>query len=111
MSVSTDNTKFYRQAKTRLCGSPGYIEEYYPSKCISEVGMHKSRLLPCSPLYALGVILRRLESWLELSPRSGRLSITAAGLISGRPGRGWRVFCQSWQMGAKSLVMVKADYV
>jgi len=24
------------------------------------------------------------------------LNLTAAGLISGRPGQGWRVFCQSW---------------
>jgi hypothetical protein len=37
--------------------------------------------------------------------------LTAGGLISGLPRQGWRVFCQSRQMGEMSLVRVKADYV
>jgi len=33
-------------------------------------------------------VINKLERFLD--------SLTAAGLISGRLRRGWRVFCQSW---------------
>jgi hypothetical protein len=39
------------------------------------------------------------------------LTITAGGLISGRLRQGWRVFCQSRQMGEMPLVKAKAAYV
>jgi len=51
----------------------------------------------------------------KLSKLTGTLSallpITAAGLISGRPRQGWRVFCQSRQMGEKSFVKAKLSRV
>jgi len=37
--------------------------------------------------------------------------LTAGGLISGRQCQGWRVFCQSRQMGEMPLVKVKPSCV